>query len=343
MLPELANLVTTFYGENARTVLIVVLSGGIILLLGVGVVLLLSLRYGTRARWRRRVSVILDNRLPVADDTERLHQAQRKQVQAKLRQLNSEHRKPRKRNVLRRDLEQAGLSVSVRKFLILGAALAIVTVAVALMLKLGPVIAVLIAIVAGLGLPRLVVRYIARRRRNKFTAQFAGAVDVIVRGVRAGLPVDECFNIIARETPDPMGSEFQLITEGSRHGLSIEEALNRAYERVPTSEMKFFVVVLSIQKQVGGSLAETLNNLSKILRDRAKMAGKVRAMSSEAKASATIIGSLPIIMVGLLFIVNPDYMSTLFTHPTGHFLLAIAVVTMMVGIVIMKKMVSFEI
>ncbi len=339
MLPDLVAL----FQENTRTVLIVALSGGIFLLLCVGVALLLSLRFGARARWRRRVSVILEDRPQGSDNAEKLRRAQLKQRQKRLREIDAEYKKPRKRNVLRRDLEQAGLAVSVRNFLLLGAALAILTAVGALILKLGPIIAVLIAIAVGLGLPRLVIRHIARRRRDKFTAQFAGAVDVIVRGVRAGLPVDECFNIIARENPDPVAAEFRQITEGYRLGLTMEAALTKAYERVPTAEMKFFVVVLSIQKQVGGSLAETLNNLSQILRDRAKMAGKVRAMSSEAKASATIIGSLPIIMVGLLLVVNPDYMLTLFTHSTGHVLLGIAIVTMAVGTWIMKKMVSFEI
>ena len=173
--------------------------------------------------------------------------------------------------------------------------------------------------------------------------QFPGALDVIVRGIKSGLPVDECFNVIAQESADPVGHEFRLIQEGQKLGLTIDEALDRGYERVPTPEMKFFATVLTIQRQTGGNLAETLSNLSELLRDRQRMAGKVRALSSEARASAMIIAALPLVVSGLLAVVNPTYLSLMVKDPIGHIMIAVGIFIMIVGSLIMKKMVSFEI
>ena len=169
-----------------------------------------------------------------------------------------------------------------------------------------PVLNAVGSLALGLGPPRLILRRIGRRRRKKFTDLFAGAVDVIVRGIQAGLPVDECFAMIARETPNPVGHEFRLIIEGQRLGLGLDDALARAYQRMSTPELKFFVTVLTIQRQTGGNLAETLSNLSEVLRDRHKMAGKVRALSSEARATQAT-EALPngIFGLGMISVVSP--------------------------------------
>jgi tight adherence protein B len=194
-----------------------------------------------------------------------------------------------------------------------------------------------------LGPPRWILRQLGKRRRKAFTKHFAGALDTIARGLQTGLPVEECFNIVARESPNPVGVEFRLIVEGQRLGMSLEEALRRAYERTPTSELKFFATVLSIQKQTGGNLAETMTNLSGVLRDRHKMEAKVRALSSEARASAMIIAALPIVVASALFLLAGSYVSLLFTDPIGKFMVASCAVSFVLGTLVMRKMVNFEI
>ena len=164
-----------------------------------------------------------------------------------------------------------------------------------------------------------------------------------MRGIRSGLPLGECLNIIASEAPEPVRTEFRLITDGIRLGMTLNEALQRALTRMPTVEVKFFTIVLTIQQQTGGNLAETLDNLSSILRQRKKMQGKVQALSSEAKSSAMIIGSLPFLITGALLLVQPDYIAMLFNTEIGNIMLAGILLWMGLGIVIMKKMVSFQI
>ena len=183
----------------------------------------------------------------------------------------------------------------------------------------------------------------AKRRQKKFTNQFADGLDVICRGIQSGLPLGECLNIIARESPDPLGNEFRLITERQKLGMMLEEALEKAYERIPTSDLRFFAIVLAIQQQTGGSLAETLTNLSTVLRDRRKMPAKVKAITSEARATAMIIGALPFVIGGLLYIIRPDYIGTLFDDPLGHALLVGGAVMMSLGVFIMKQMITFEV
>jgi tight adherence protein B len=195
----------------------------------------------------------------------------------------------------------------------------------------------------GFGLPRFIVKWLGKRRVKKFTLLFANAVDVIVRGIRSGLPVGECLNIIARESPEPVAGVFREIVEAQRLGLNLEQALERAEELMPTSEMKFFNIVLGIQQQTGGNLAETLSNLSSILRARKKMGDKVKALSSEARSSAMIIGSLPFIMTALLWLVSPEYIALLFTDDTGKVMIMAGLAWMSIGVFVMKQMVSFEI
>ena len=198
------------------------------------------------------------------------------------------------------------------------------------------------AVVFGLGLPRWVVGMLGNRRRKKFSGHFADAVDVIVRGIKSGLPVHDCFKIIARESPAPLGPEFQKLVEGLGVGLTLAQALDRMYERMPTPELKFFSIVIAIQQKTGGNLAEALNNLSVVLRARKMMGEKIKALSSEATASAGIIGSLPPAVMILVSLTTPAYMARLFTDPRGQFMLLIAVTMMAFGIFVMKKMIAFK-
>lgn len=204
-------------------------------------------------------------------------------------------------------------------------------------------ISVLSGISAGLILPHLVVGAMINRRLKAFTAEFPEAIDLIVRGLKAGLPVPESIRNVGEEMKDPLGVEFRTAAEKIRLGLTIEEALKEIDERIPTPEYRFFVISISVQRETGGNLAETLENLSDILRKRRQMRLKIKAMSSEANASAMILGSLPFALFGVLLLVNYDYVAALFTDPRGHIMLAAALGSLGLGIIVMKKMVRFDI
>ena len=219
---------------------------------------------------------------------------------------------------------------------------ALVAAALSILFGLPIIAAIPIGLIAFFGLPKLVLRFMARGRQKKFTTHFAGAIDIVVRGIRSGLPVGECLAIIGREIPDPVGQEFRLLVEGQKIGVSTEELLRRGLERIPTSEYKFFAIVLQIQQQTGGNLADTLANLSDVLRERKKMKDKVQALSNEAKASAMIIGSLPFFVMGMISLINPEYMALLFTETLGQFMLAAGVTWMAIGIIVMSKMINFD-
>jgi tight adherence protein B len=164
-----------------------------------------------------------------------------------------------------------------------------------------------------------------------------------VRGLRSGLPVTESIRTIGTEVPDPIGVEFRTVTDGVGLGQSLEEALWDAAKRLDTPEFKFFVVSLSIQRETGGNLAETLSNLADILRRRRQMRLKIKAMSSEARASAYILASLPFIVFGAITIFNPGYSMQLFEDPRGHVLVAAGLTSLVVGVLVMAKMIRFEI
>ncbi|MDI6623890.1 MAG: type II secretion system F family protein [Brevundimonas sp.] len=267
-------------------------------------------------------------------------EARRKQI---MKQLQESERASRKARIsLEAKLKQAGLSTSVKTFWITSAVMGVIALLLALVLSGNILIAVGAAVVFGLGLPRWVVGFLGKRRMKKFSSHFADAVDVIVRGIKSGLPVHDCFKIIARESPAPLGGEFQMLVEGLGVGLTLQQALEKMYERMPTPELKFFAIVIGIQQKTGGNLAEALGNLSTVLRARKMMGEKIKALSSEATASAGIIGSLPPAVMILVSITTPAYMAKLFTEPRGQFMLLIAVMMMALGVFVMKRMISFK-
>lgn len=249
-------------------------------------------------------------------------------------------------------LDQAGLSISVRTFYIVSVASAVISTGLYFALRY-PAIAwvsiipipmvLVVPIVMGLGLPRRFVNGRAKKRQKKFTQYFADAIDVIVRGIKSGLPVGECLNIIARELPEPVCTEFKLLVEGQKLGMTLKQALERSCRHMPTADMKFFAIVLNLQQQTGGNLAETLAGLSDVLRQRKKMADKVRAMSSEARMTATIIGSMPFLISLMIYIINPSYISLLWTDHTGQKIFYGGLAWMSIGVFLMKQMISFEI
>jgi len=245
---------------------------------------------------------------------------------------------------MRLRLERAGLEITPNGFWVASAVTGLVT-AIALYFTLPgihPAGYAVAAFVGAFGLPRWFLGFMTKRRQNKFLNEFAGALDVIVRGVKSGLPLNECLTIISRESPSPIREEFQDIVEQQRIGVPLSECFDRMIARVPLSEVKFFSIVIGIQQKAGGNLSEALNNLAGVLRDRKTLAAKVKALSSEAKASAMVLGALPFIVAGLVYITTPDYIALMWTKKYGQFMLACAGVWMLIGMLVMKKMISFK-
>ena len=267
-------------------------------------------------------------------------EARRKQILVQLQDADRRERKAR--TTLASRLKQAGLSLSVTTFYIISAVVGLATGLGALIFGLPILVVVGIALIFGLGLPRWIVGFLGKSRMKKFSLEFPNAVDVIVRGIKSGLPVHECFKIIARESPAPLGPEFQTLVEGLGVGLTLEQALEKMYGRMPTSELRFFTIVIAIQQKTGGNLAEALGNLSAVLRARRMMGEKIKALSSEALASAGIIASLPPAVMTRVMFTTPGYMMPLFNDFRGNFLLLIAAVLMSTGIFVMKRMISFK-
>jgi tight adherence protein B len=199
-----------------------------------------------------------------------------------------------------------------------------------------------IAFAAAFGVPRWILGFAIAGRQKKFIGQFADAIDVIVRGVKSGLPLQECLRMIARESPQPLGSEFQVVCDAMAMGVPLDQALDKMYQRTPIQEVNFFAIVLAIQQKAGGNLSEALGNLSNVLRSRKLLREKIKALSSEAKASAMIIGSLPVIVMVLVYMTTPAYIMSLFTTDLGHLILLIAAGLMGAGIYIMRSMINFN-
>ncbi len=265
----------------------------------------------------------------------------RKQIQSQLKEAERKDRKTRM--TLEAKLRHAGLTTTVRTFWMISAGIGLFVGLGAIVLGQKPLIALGLGFSAGLGLPRWVVGFLAGRRMKQFTAEFANAVDIIVRGVKSGLPVHDCLKIIGRECSAPLGPEFQRLVENIAMGLTFEQALEKMYERMPTPELRFFAIVMNIQQKAGGNLAEALGNLSAVLRSRKLMREKIKAMSSEATASAGIIGSLPPGVMTIVAVTTPPYMALLFTDSRGHLMLLGSAIWMGLGIFVMKKMIAFKI
>jgi tight adherence protein B len=239
-------------------------------------------------------------------------------------------------------MQQAGLHWSRRTFIMISVAVGVVVFLVAWVVGAPIYIAAAVGVAGLLGLPRWVVNYLRKRRMTKFVDEFANAMDVIVRGVKAGLPLNDCIKIIANEAAEPVKSEFRVISETQALGLTMGDAVGKLPERVPTPEASFFAIVVAIQQRAGGNLAEALGNLSRVLRERRKMKGKIQAMSMEAKASAVIIGALPLIVMFLVYLTSPKYILLLFTDPLGHVILGCSAVWMFFGVMVMRKMINFD-
>ncbi|MEL6979795.1 MAG: type II secretion system F family protein [Pseudomonadota bacterium] len=262
----------------------------------------------------------------------------------RLRMLAEEQKKANSSaRTLRSKLEQAGVKSSPAKVMILFYLGAAAVAAVVYAVFRDPAPAALAGVVAAFLGPRVVIGYMISHRLNKFLTMFPNAIDIMVRGVKSGLPVNESMKVAANEIPDPVGEEFRTILAQVNMGVSLEEALKQMNQRLQSPDVNFFRTVLAIQKQTGGNLAEALGNLSGILRDRRKMKLKIKALSSEARMSAIIIGSLPVLVTAALYFINPDYIMYMFEHPTGQMMLGVGIAMMFFGAMVMRSMVRFEI
>ncbi|MBV8838464.1 MAG: type II secretion system F family protein [Alphaproteobacteria bacterium] len=265
----------------------------------------------------------------------------REQVEESLKELEAKQKKMKNLPLAMR-ISQAGLTWSKRQFVIISVAIGAFLFVGGFLVSGNPLIAAALGFAGGFGIPRWLLLFLKKRRENKFLYFFPDAVDVIVRGVKAGLPLGDCLRIIANEAQEPVRAEFKTIVESQTIGIPIGEACGKLFERMPLPEANFFGIVVGIQQRSGGNLSEALTNLSRVLRDRKKMKAKIQAMSMEAKASASIIAALPFGVMFLVYITSPTYIELLWTHPTGRFMMACSAVWMSLGVFVMKKMINFD-
>lgn len=267
--------------------------------------------------------------------------SRRDAIESTLKDFDDRHKKTKSVPLSVR-IARAGLSWSKRQFAIISAGVGIAMFALGTFAGAGLLVSAVLGFAGAFGVPRWLLSYLRKRRETRFLDHFPDAVDVIVRGIKAGLPLLDCIKMITSEAPEPIKTEFRLILETQAIGMPLGEACGKLYERTPLPEANFFGIVVAIQQRSGGNLSEALGNLSKVLRDRKKMKAKIQAMSQEAKASAAIIGALPIAVMTLVYLTSPHYISLLFTNSVGHIMLAGSAIWMVIGTLVMKKMINFD-
>ena len=307
---------------------------------GVAYVFIYPLLSGERKIEQRRANVTRSE--PAARAPGRTQQkSRREQVEETLKEIDVKAQKS-KSLPLATKISQAGLSWSKNQFWMISAGLGLFGFLAVFLLTRSPIPALAIGFAAAFGVPRWLLSFLKKRREKKFLNNFPDGVDVIVRGIKAGLPLLDSLKIVAADAQEPIKSEFKAIVETQTIGMPIGEACAKLYERMPVPEANFFGIVVSIQQKAGGNLSEALGNLSRVLRDRKKMKAKIQAMSMEAKASATIIGSLPICVGALVWLTSPDYIELLWTTDLGRFMIAGCAMWMGMGIFVMKQMINFD-
>ena len=247
---------------------------------------------------------------------------------------------------LRLRLQRAGLNITPKVYWLASALCGVTLAFLVTMLLPSSLTRQFLAIVVGLvgtfGVPRWFVNKLTSRRQNKFSAELANAIDIVTRGMKSGLPLNECLAVISRESEEPLGGEFREVVEQQRVGVSLSEALDRLTTRMPLPEVKFLAIVIAIQQQAGGNLSEALGNLADVLRDRFRLRMKVKALSAEAKASAVVLASLPPIVMFMVYGSAPDYIAPLFDTRTGNLMLLFSAFWMLMGVLVMRKMINFK-
>jgi tight adherence protein B len=267
--------------------------------------------------------------------------SRRDMVEQTLKEIEDRHKK-NARMPLSVRIQQTGLNISKQQFFMIAAGIGVLLFLVGMLTGAGLIVAAALGFAGAFGLPFWGLSYLKKRREGKFLEGFPDAVDVIVRGIKAGLPLLDCLKMVATEAVEPVRSEFRSVVETQAIGMPLGEACGKLYESMRVPEANFFGIVIAIQQKAGGNLSEALANLSRVLRDRKKMKAKIVAMSQEAKASAGIIGALPIAVMILVYISSPDYISLLWKEPMGRLMLAASALWMSTGIFVMKKMINFD-
>jgi tight adherence protein B len=267
--------------------------------------------------------------------------SRREQVEGSLKEIEQRRSKANSPPLSVR-IAQAGLSWSKRKYLIISGVLGVMGFLIGLGLNAGLLGAAGMAFAGAFGLPMWILKFLKKRREANFLKHFPDAVDVIVRGIKAGLPLLDSIRVIVNDSPEPVRSEFGAIVETQSFGLPLGDACAKMYERIPVAEANFFGIVISIQQKAGGNLSEALGNLSRVLRDRKKMKAKIQAMSMEAKASAMIIGCLPPAVMLLVYLSSPAYIELLWTQSIGRMMLGACATWMFLGVMVMRKMINFD-
>jgi tight adherence protein B len=306
---------------------------------GVAWVFLYPMLSGETKVEKRRESVARAASAAPVRTARNAQKSRREQVEGSLKELENRSAKSVPLSV---KIAQAGLTWSTRRFFITSGMLAVGSFLLGLMVDAGLLVAAGMAFVAGFGVPLWMLKFLKKRREAKFLAAFPDAVDIIVRGIKAGLPLLDSMRVITSDAPEPLKSEFRAIIETQTIGIPIGEACGRLYERIPVPEANFFAIVIGIQQKAGGNLSEALGNLSRVLRDRKKMKAKIQAMSMEAKASAVIIACLPLAVMLLVYVTSPQYIELLWTHPMGRMMLVACVAWMSMGVMVMRKMINFD-
>jgi tight adherence protein B len=308
---------------------------------GLGWVFVYPILSGERRVERRRESVARTVPARTARVNSGGGRSRRDQVEETLREIDAKNRVS-KRPPLAVRISQAGLTWSKQRFFLIAGALGIAAFLVALLAGAGLLPSLGLGFAAAAGLPLWILKFLKQRREAKFLSDLPDAVDVIVRGIKSGLPLMDCLKVIVSDFKDPVKTEFRSIIESQAVGLPLGEACLKLYERMPVPEANFFGIVIFIQQKSGGNLSEALGNLSRVLRDRKKMKAKIQAMSMEAKASGAIIGCLPLIVMGLVYVTSPQYISLLWTSNIGNLLLVASAMWMSCGVFVMRKMINFD-
>lgn len=280
------------------------------------------------------------------------HSATANSVETQLRRIHAQrstkldeafHRLIPNPDLLRRRLEATGKNLTLGHYAAFCAGLTLLAI-IGLLSRGTPfLLALMLGILVGVGLPHMIVGRMIKKRMKQFISRFPDAIELLVRGLRSGLPISETMSVVGTEVPDPVGAEFRAVADRMRIGRTMEQALQETADKLNTPEFQFFVITLAIQRETGGNLAETLGNLADVLRKRMQMKLKINAMSSESKASAYIIGSLPFFVFGIIYWMNPAYMGTFFTDQRLIYTAIGGGIWMAIGVFIMAKMINFEI
>ena len=305
---------------------------------GVAWVFLYPILSGDRKAEQRMANVAKSEAVNVS---RRQPKSRREAIEIALKEFEQRHKKSKSVPLAAR-ISQAGLLWSKRQFFLISAGIAVGMFLLGILTGAGLLVGAALAFTGAFGIPRWLLSYLKKRREAKFLNSFPDAIDIIVRGAKTGLPLLDCLKIISLEAQEPVRSEFRTIVESQAVGLPIGEACGKLYERMPLAEANFFGIVVTVQQRAGGNISEALGNLSRVLRDRKKMKAKIKAMAQEAKASATIIGVLPIAVMTLVYLTSPDYISLLWTEPLGRVMLGASACWMSMGVWVMKKMINFD-